>query len=252
MSENQKQPSVWKTSIRLPLLIASLLATCGLTVVFYFSQFHNLDFYRLYIQELYEYKFLEAKVLHYLEQTKNNATDSAFIEASLMHLREQAVALCASIEKNEFGDFNVSTSSFEQAVLNKVSVTKRFLKENALHKTKMKTLADSLKVLNQTPANQLLLEKLDSLSFGVIVQKTRDLKTEKILEPFILKQEDLNRIWNRINDSQTLFLAEDLILEFKAKEQEIEGIRIKLSLLSYLISLGMLLLILSFYVRVKK
>lgn len=252
-SEESPQKSILKTSIRGPLVAMVLLLTLGLTTMFYFSQDTRVDVYSRYIETLSEYKFLEARLMRPLENSKHSLdVDSAAVEAGLMTLREIAVSLSSALENNRADESWVTTvnrvDGFEREVLNKVSIARRFLKERrsylnelalVLHDEELpKNIEPVVKALIAgKPINPDLIDGQDSLSL--------------VCKKLAQKNLDHMEIWSRIDNSRTVLWVEDLIIDLKARSVTAMEWKYTLSLVFYLLSIAMLLLTLLLYVRVK-
>ncbi len=260
MKENTKpvKSSLWKTSIRTPLVLTVLMVTCGLTILFYYSQSHNSEMYFRYIDTLSEYKYLDAKLETSLERARFNIDeDSAAIEGELMTLREIVVSLSMSMEKfRTLGDWmpEINRSNLlEREVLNKVAISRRYIKERRSWLRDLRMFASTASGTLESSSMEKMLYALDTLRLGYMTPTLDSLKlTEPLaqsLDSLVNRHRELARIWERLERSQAALWAEDLILDFKMREQKEIERRSELSIVFYLFSISMLLCVLFLYVR---
>lgn len=262
MNENKKQESssLWRQSIRAPLILIVLLTTFALTILFYFSQDRNGEVYTRYIETLSEYKFLDARLQLEMDRVRyNDKGDSSAIESGIMSLREIVVSVSTSIETfRSAGDWMPPYSqvdAFEREVLNKISLMRRYLKERRIWIQEWNALSSEIW---QSPSSRTeeIFEILEAARFESIaldsmpkgMSKELSLRLQELLQ----KNREHSRIWNRLEYSRASLFAEDLILSFKARELVMQERRAMLSLIFYLCSLAMLLMALLLYVRVKR
>ncbi|MBO5950892.1 MAG: hypothetical protein J6Q11_09320 [Fibrobacteraceae bacterium] len=256
----QESSSLWRQSIRAPLIVIVLLTTFALTILFYFSQDRNGEVYARYIETLSEYKYLDARLHLGMDRIRyNKGADSLAIEAGIMSLREIAVSVSTSIETfRAAGDWMPEYSqvdAFDREVLNKISITRRYLKERRqwlnecdafIEKLWHSPLSNKAEIFNVLDSAKV--GELPSLPEGV--ELSEDLYAE--LEQLLKTNREVARLWHRLDYSRASLFAEDLILSFKARELVMQERRAILSLIFYLFSLVMLLSTLLLYVRVKR
>lgn len=253
------QKSILKTSIRGPLVAIVLLLTLGLTTLFYFSQDSKVDIYSRYVESLSEYKFLESRLMRPLERVRYSLDeDPAAIEAGLMTLREIAVSVSASLEnsrQNENWGTSVSkVDFFEREVLNKVSVSRRFLKERKAFLESLVGVEQDIEKHPDRLAREMYRTITRQLVMGVPLNpESIDVKDSVSSVLAKLSQENLDQMamWSRIDNVKAILWAEDLIIDFKNRSATALEWKSAMSLIFYLLSLAMLLITLLLYVRVK-
>lgn len=258
--KKQQSSSLWRQSIRAPLIVIVLLTTFALTILFYFSQDRNGEVYTRYIETLSEYKYLDARLLLEIDRYRySEMGDSSSIETGIMSLREIAVSVSSSIETfRSVGDWMPAYSQvdvFEREVLHKISLMRRYLKERRMWHNERNEIALGVWQLPPQKAKEVL-ELLEYARLGNVIVDSLPSGIPKELETQIQRLLEKNRenfrMWNRLEYSRASLYAEDLILAFKARETVMQERRTMLSLIFYLCSIGMLLTALLLYVRVKR
>lgn len=260
-SQNKKESaksSILKTSIRGPLVVMVLLLTFGLTTLFYFSQDSQNDVYARYIETLSDYKFLETRAMRPMERIRYGfEDDSAAIDAGLMVLRELAVSVSSSMEgyRKDAGWNSLlnRVDMFEREVFNKVSISRRFLKDYRAFSAKLLSLHDVAWTLPDDE-RKTLFYCLRTMQFGNSPDQENldlpdSLKTK--LQQLAAENLELATIWSRIDNPKAMLLAEDIIGDLKSRSVVNIEWKATFSLVFYLLSLALLLVTLILYVRVK-
>lgn len=259
--KNADAASFWYSSVRWPLLSMVLLSTFALTALFYFAQGRESELYARYVETLSEYKFLDAHFMRSLERFHYNLEeDSAALEAELMQMREVAVSLASSMENfRADGDWMPEarrTEAFEREVLGKVSVAKRYLQERSFSIARVERFIEKASEGASEKDLLILRDIRESLRWGEIeisLSETLDsLGAQPLLDTLSQELQEQKKMWRRIDGSRAALWAEELGIDFKMRDREVQERRLFLSLVSYLLSLAMLLSLLVLFVQARR
>lgn len=255
---SQAKSSLLRTTIRKPLVALVLLLALGLTSLFYYSQKRDFDVHAKFMESLHEYKFLDAKLMTSLGRALYDASeDSAAIAAEAMVLREIAVSLYTSADKFRSRDDWMPSenrfNSFEREVINKASMVNRFLRER---RAWLRTYHMVNSAVAELPGDQArpIFELLDSARLGYPVKADSAAIPDSLkdsLLPLLQKNAEIAVIFDHIAHSRSVLWAEELILDFKAANADLQERNFTISFVFYLFSLVLLLLTLFLYVRGK-
>lgn len=262
--DSSRLRSIWKilqSRINTPLTWGVILMTLALTVLFYFSQKQQLDVYGKYINALSDYKFFEARVMQKMEKSQVfPERDSTGVPSSLRGLRETAVSLYASSEKDRAiywmppeQDF----ADFENAVLRWGASIKRYVPSRALWLDSAAALSREIR-LAKIPDGERLLSAIDSARMGFAVAadesylKEIPLETAGRIRNLLVENENLAAQWDYIDNDASLMAAENLLQAFKMQSLKSREVKFWIQQIFYLTSIVLLLFTLFFVIRSRK
>lgn len=262
--KNKQLADTFNARVRTPWVWLVLAITVGLTVLFYFSQKPQIMIYSRYMKSLADYQLQEAYTMRGMDRVRTGfGSDSAFVQAQTMNLREMAVSF--SREMDNIRSLGVAVPSyetvsrFEREVLSKVAGMRRYTAGRNTWFLNYQNVRSQAQELDGI-VYQKIEAALDSMRAGYMVGlgslNEREMETlsedlKQKLTKLMRDNEELALAWSRFDNSMGTMYCDDMIQFFQSQNIDEISLKSKIPMAFYFLSLVLLLSTFFFIFRSK-